>query len=179
MGCWKRDFPVVSIYMQEFRTVGSSLVTVFNWLMGGVDLKIFNGTHNPEIGLVLLLLYWFAMSMVLLNCLIAIMADACSRVRATSDADASHLICQTAECFSLPSLRSSEMPAPGLVSTHLFLLTQRFALSAFFCSIISNLEPGRCKGFGQQGNQVYCIKFLIEPVTNYLQTRRTPDAWIL
>ena len=44
---------VVSIYMQEFRIVGSSLVTVFNWLMGGVDLKIFNGTHNPETGLVL------------------------------------------------------------------------------------------------------------------------------
>ncbi len=67
--------------LQQFRTIGSSLVTVFNWLMGGVDLTIFNGTHNPEIGLALLLVYWFTMSMVLLNCLIAILADACSRVR--------------------------------------------------------------------------------------------------
>lgn len=54
-------------YAQEFRDVGSSLVTVFNWLNGGVDLKIFSGSHNPTIGVLLLLLYWFTMSMVLLN----------------------------------------------------------------------------------------------------------------
>ena len=67
--------------LQAFRDIGSSLVTVFNWLMGGVDLTIFAGTHNPQIGLAMLLVYWFTMSMVLLNCLIAILADACSRVR--------------------------------------------------------------------------------------------------
>ena len=66
--------------LQAFRDIGSSLVTVFDWLMGGVDLTVFAGTHNPEIGLALLLVYWFTMSMVLLNCLIAILADACSRV---------------------------------------------------------------------------------------------------
>ncbi len=66
--------------VQQFRSIGSSLVTVFDWLNGSVDLKIFNDTHNPEIGLALLLVYWFTMSMVLLNCLIAILADACSRV---------------------------------------------------------------------------------------------------
>ncbi|CAL8463844.1 g3378 [Coccomyxa elongata] len=71
---------------EQFRTIGSSLVTVFNWLMGGVDLTIFNGTHNPEIGLAMLLVYWFTMSMVLLNCLIAILADACSRVNENQDA---------------------------------------------------------------------------------------------
>jgi hypothetical protein len=77
-------FSDATAVLQEFRTIGSSMVTVFNWLMGGVDLTVFSGTHNPQIGLVLLLLYWFTMSMVLLNCLIAIMADACSRVRSCS-----------------------------------------------------------------------------------------------
>ncbi len=70
--------------LQQFRSIGSSLVTVFDWLNGGVDLTIFNGTHNPEIGLAMLLVYWFTMSMVLLNCLIAILADACSRVRSVA-----------------------------------------------------------------------------------------------
>ena len=56
-------------------------MTTFMWLTGGMDIHFFLGTRNPRIGLALLLLYWFVMSMVLLNCLVAIMADACNRVR--------------------------------------------------------------------------------------------------
>jgi len=26
--------------------------------MGGVDFTIFQGTHNPQVGIILLLLYW-------------------------------------------------------------------------------------------------------------------------
>ena len=61
--------------------MGASVMTTFMWLTGGMDIHFFLGTRNPRIGLALLLLYWFVMSMVLLNCLVAIMADACNRVR--------------------------------------------------------------------------------------------------
>ena len=50
-------------------------------MLGGPDLKMFYGSHNAGVCIALLLLYVFAMSLVLLNCLIGIMADACSRVR--------------------------------------------------------------------------------------------------
>lgn len=49
-------------------------------MLGGTDLDLFYNSHNPIIGIILLLLFVFTMSMVLLNCLIAIMSDACSRV---------------------------------------------------------------------------------------------------
>ena len=39
------------------RDIGLSMVTKFNWLMGVVDLIIFAGTHNPQIGLAMLLVY--------------------------------------------------------------------------------------------------------------------------
>ncbi len=44
--------------VQQFRTIGSSFTTCFDWLMGGVDFTIFQGTHNPQVGIILLLLYW-------------------------------------------------------------------------------------------------------------------------
>lgn len=46
--------------VQQFRTIGSSFTTCFDWLMGGVDFTIFKDTHNPQVGVVLLLLYWCA-----------------------------------------------------------------------------------------------------------------------
>lgn len=44
---------------QQFRTIGASFTTTFDWLMGGVDFTIFKDTHNPQVGVVLLLLYWW------------------------------------------------------------------------------------------------------------------------
>ena len=55
-------------------------MTLFSIMLGGTDLDLFYNSHNPIIGIILLLLFVFTMSMVLLNCLIAIMSDACSRV---------------------------------------------------------------------------------------------------
>ena len=43
---------------QQFRSIGSSFTTCFDWLMGGVDFTIFQDTHNPQVGVILLLLYW-------------------------------------------------------------------------------------------------------------------------
>ncbi len=48
----------LSVVLQQFRTIGSSFTTCFDWLMGGVDFTIFQDTHNPQVGVVLLLLYW-------------------------------------------------------------------------------------------------------------------------
>ena len=45
---------------QQFRSIGSSFTTCFDWLMGGVDFTIFQDTHNPQVGVILLLLYWWA-----------------------------------------------------------------------------------------------------------------------
>ncbi len=42
--------------MQQFRSIGSSFTTCFDWLMGGVDFTIFQDTHNPQVGVILLLL---------------------------------------------------------------------------------------------------------------------------
>ena len=53
-------FSLLGMYAQQFRTVGASFTTCFDWLMGGVDFTIFQGTHNPQVGIILLLLYWCA-----------------------------------------------------------------------------------------------------------------------
>ena len=50
-------------------------------MLGGADVKLFYASKNAGICIGLLLVYVFAMSLVLLNCLIGIMADACSKVR--------------------------------------------------------------------------------------------------
>ena len=52
------DNNLLSVGLQQFRTIGSSFTTCFDWLMGGVDFTIFQDTHNPQVGVVLLLLYW-------------------------------------------------------------------------------------------------------------------------
>lgn len=49
---------LLGIRVQQFRTVGASFTTCFDWLMGGVDFTIFQDTHNPQVGIILLLLYW-------------------------------------------------------------------------------------------------------------------------
>lgn len=66
--------------MQQFSNILHAFVTLFSIMLGGTDLDLFYNSHNPIIGVLLLLLFVFTMSMVLLNCLIAIMSDACSRV---------------------------------------------------------------------------------------------------
>ena len=53
-------------------------------MLGGPDLKIYYGSHNAGVCIALLLVYVFAMSLVLLNCLIGIMANACTRVSCPS-----------------------------------------------------------------------------------------------
>lgn len=70
--------------MQQFSNILHAFVTLFSIMLGGTDLDLFYNSHNPIIGVLLLLLFVFTMSMVLLNCLIAIMSDACSRVSGTT-----------------------------------------------------------------------------------------------
>ena len=48
------------MHAQQFRTVAASFTTCFDWLMGGVDFTIFQDTHNRQVGIILLLLYWCA-----------------------------------------------------------------------------------------------------------------------
>lgn len=71
---------VVLSALQQFSNILHAFVTLFSIMLGGTDLDLFYNSHNPIIGIILLLLFVFTMSMVLLNCLIAIMSDACSRV---------------------------------------------------------------------------------------------------
>ena len=66
--------------MQDFDRIWHSVLTLVGVRLGGPDVKLFYGSHNAGVCIALLLLYVFAMSLVLLNCLIGIMADACSRV---------------------------------------------------------------------------------------------------
>ncbi|KAL3141754.1 hypothetical protein ABBQ32_004434 [Trebouxia sp. C0010 RCD-2024] len=70
---------------EQFNNILHAFVTLFSIMLGGTDLDLFYNSHNPIIGIVLLLLFVFTMSMVLLNCLIAIMSDACSRVAENGD----------------------------------------------------------------------------------------------
>ena len=65
---------------QDFDTIWHSLLTMVGVMLGGPDLKIYYGSHNAGVCIALLFIYVFAMSLVLLNCLIGIMANACTRV---------------------------------------------------------------------------------------------------
>jgi hypothetical protein len=65
---------------KEFRGVLSSVVTMFGIMLSGYDIDLFSGSHNPAVAITLLIAYVFIMSMVLLNCLIALMSDACAKV---------------------------------------------------------------------------------------------------
>lgn len=67
--------------MQDFDTISHSVLTMVGVMLGGPDLKLFYKSQNANICIFLLLVYVFIMSLVLLNCLIGIMADACSRVK--------------------------------------------------------------------------------------------------
>jgi len=64
---------------QEFSTIWRSLSTMFSTMMGGFELGLYTNSHNPIVATTLLLVFVFTMSMVLLNCLIAIMCDAATR----------------------------------------------------------------------------------------------------
>ncbi len=50
-------------------------------LLGGVDFKLIHQSHNPDVAPILLLAYVFAMCIVLLNCLIAIMIESATKVQ--------------------------------------------------------------------------------------------------
>lgn len=47
---------------------------MFTIMMSDMDVNLFAESHNPVAALVLLVLFVFIMSMVLLNCLIALMS---------------------------------------------------------------------------------------------------------
>ena len=72
------------VVCQDFDTIWHSLLTMVGVMLGGPDLKIYYGSHNAGVCIALLLVYVFAMSLVLLNCLIGIMANACTRVSCPS-----------------------------------------------------------------------------------------------
>jgi ABC-type uncharacterized transport system YnjBCD permease subunit len=55
--------------LQQFSDVGHSMLTMFTYALGGVDLDIMLGSSNPEASIVLSLLYQFAMGTVLMSLL--------------------------------------------------------------------------------------------------------------
>jgi hypothetical protein len=56
-------------WLQQFSDVGHSMLTMFTYALGGVDLDIMLGSSNPEASIVLSLLYQFAMGTVLMSLL--------------------------------------------------------------------------------------------------------------
>eukprot|EP00879_Flechtneria_rotunda_P016529 GHRR01017298.1.p1 GENE.GHRR01017298.1~~GHRR01017298.1.p1 ORF type:complete len:419 (+),score=119.78 GHRR01017298.1:343-1599(+) len=54
---------------EQFSDVGHSMLTMFSYALGGVDLDIMLGSSNPEASIVLSLLYQFAMGTVLMSLL--------------------------------------------------------------------------------------------------------------
>lgn len=57
------------LYLQQFSDVGHSMLTMFTYALGGVDLDIMLGSSNPEAAIFLSLLYQFAMGTVLMSLL--------------------------------------------------------------------------------------------------------------
>jgi hypothetical protein len=57
------------LLLQQFSDVGHSMLTMFTYALGGVDLDIMLGSSNPEACIVLSLLYQFAMGTVLMSLL--------------------------------------------------------------------------------------------------------------
>ncbi|KAK9804624.1 hypothetical protein WJX73_000016 [Symbiochloris irregularis] len=97
----------------DFDTIWHSVLTMVGVMLGGADIKLFYGSHNAGVCIALLLVFIFAMSLVLLNCLIGIMADACSRV---SNSDQSLFLFSRAQIIDeletvIP--RSIRMRCPG------------------------------------------------------------------
>jgi hypothetical protein len=65
----------------EFATIGSSMLTVFGYALGGTDLQLMQNSHNPTAAFLLTLTYQFAMVMVLMNLLVGIMTNSITKVR--------------------------------------------------------------------------------------------------
>ena len=55
--------------LQQFSDVGHSMLTMFSYALGGVDLDIMLGSSNPEASIFLSLIYQFAMGTVLMSLL--------------------------------------------------------------------------------------------------------------
>ena len=47
---------------------------MFSVMMSGYEVDLYSQSHNPVVSIILLVLFVFIMSMVLLNCLIALMS---------------------------------------------------------------------------------------------------------
>lgn len=78
----------------KFDNPWHAITSVFTLMMGDVDVDIFYNSKKPVIGVILLIAFLFAMSMVLLNLLIALMSDAASKA---SDDDGTKFLCSKAE----------------------------------------------------------------------------------
>jgi hypothetical protein len=61
--------PVCCYAVQQFSDVGHSMLTMFTYALGGVELDIMLGSSNPEASIFLSLLYQFAMGTVLMSLL--------------------------------------------------------------------------------------------------------------
>lgn len=59
--------------------LGAQLLSLFALTHCQLQDVFFN-SHNPVVGIILLMFFIFSMAMVLLNCLIAIMTDSATKV---------------------------------------------------------------------------------------------------
>lgn len=75
---------------EQFSDVGHSMLTMFTYALGGVELDVMLGSSNPEASIVLSLLYQFAMGTVLMSLLTGIMAQ--SMYKATAHEDLKRLL---------------------------------------------------------------------------------------
>mmetsp|Transcript_6515 Transcript_6515/g.18757 ORF Transcript_6515/g.18757 Transcript_6515/m.18757 type:complete len:521 (-) Transcript_6515:416-1978(-) len=80
----------------EFTNPIKSLLTMLSVMLGGFDLGFFYKTKrvNPIVGITLLLIFVFIMSLTLLNSLIAIMSDAATKA---ADTDGTKFLCSKAQ----------------------------------------------------------------------------------
>jgi cell division protein FtsI/penicillin-binding protein 2 len=66
---------------EEFRTVWSSWLSLFIVMVSGIDdIKTYSKSHNALFAVVLLVIFVFIMTVLLLNILIALMSDAAAKV---------------------------------------------------------------------------------------------------
>lgn len=99
----------------KFDNPWHALTSVFTLMMGDIDVDLFYNSKKPVIGILLLWLFLFVMTMVLLNLLIALMSDAAAKA---SDDDGTKFLCSKAELIdelesSLPRwLRSDDWYPP-------------------------------------------------------------------
>ncbi|KAF6258227.1 hypothetical protein COO60DRAFT_1693077 [Scenedesmus sp. NREL 46B-D3] len=86
---------------EQFSDVGHSMLTMFTYALGGVELDIMLGSSNPEASIVLSLLYQFAMGTVLMSLLTGVMAQ--SMYKATAHEDLKRLLSKAAAVDELES----------------------------------------------------------------------------